>query len=91
MKSGVQFQLGRLVITSGAEAVLQPDEAAHLLRRHVTGDFGEMDAHDRRANYDEMRTGGRVHSAYTLASGERIWIITDQQINTTTILLPEEY
>ena len=86
-----QFQLGQLVITAGAEDVLQADEAVLLLRRHLTGDFGELDAHDRRVNRDMLRVGGNVLSQYKTASGETIWIITELQPGVTTILLPEEY
>lgn len=85
------MNLGKIAITPGASAVLHADEAVKLIRRHLTGDFGDMDAHDRRVNQREMRHGGRVLSQYTLAAGERIWIITEQWRGVTTILLPEEY
>ena len=87
----IQFALGQLVITAGAEDVLQADEAVAMIRRHLTGDFGDMDAHDRRINYDEMRSGGRVLSRYKAASGDIIYVITEQWRGVTTILLPEEY
>jgi hypothetical protein len=32
-----------------------------------------------------------VLAAYTLRTGEKIWIITEADRSTTTILLPEEY
>lgn len=87
------FDLGTVVITDGATALLmetqQTDAAAGLIRRHLTGDWGELDAHDRRVNQENLRRGWRLMSAYTLPGGQRIWIITDQGV--TTILLPEEY
>jgi hypothetical protein len=86
-----QFHPGRLFITPGAEAVLHADELARMVRRHLTGDWGDLDAHDLRMNRDQLRAGGRVHSEYKAASGETIWIITDFWERVTTILLPEEY
>ena len=85
------FPPGRIVITDGATAVLSAADAVRFVRRHLTGDFGEMDAHDRAVNREQMKHGGRVHSQYTLGSGQRIWIITDPGRAVTTILLPEEY
>ena len=85
------FPPGRIVITDGAAAVLQQPEAVSLIRRHLTGDWGEMDAHDQRANRDALRNGDRLFSQYTLASGTRIWIITEADRSVTTILLPDEY
>jgi hypothetical protein len=87
------FDLGTIVITDGAAALLaetgQADAAARLMRRHLTGDWGELDEHDRAVNRENLRRGWRLMSAYTLPGGQRIWIITEQGV--TTILLPEEY
>lgn len=89
------FDLGALVITDGAAALLaetqQTDAAARLMRRHLTGDWGELDAHDRKVNQENLRRGLRLMSAYTLPGGQRIWIITESDRSVTTILLPEEY
>ncbi len=65
--------------------------AAALLSRHVCGDWGEVDAHDRAVNENALKTGAaRLLRAYTVA-GERIWVITEASRTETTILLPEEY
>jgi hypothetical protein len=61
------------------------------LSRHASGDWGELDAHDRRANEYALEHGLRVLSAYTLSSGQKIWVITEADRSNTTILLPEEY
>jgi hypothetical protein len=47
--------------------------------------------HDQKANEYAMEHGLRVLSAYTLRTGEKIWIITEVDRSMTTILLPEEY
>ncbi len=63
----------------------------HLLARHATGDWGELDAEDRAANGRAVATGERILSAYTLTTGEQLWIITEADRGATTMLLPREY
>jgi hypothetical protein len=78
-----------------ALAVVQKDAlqdvTAHYLRRHVAGDWGEVDAEDRETNDWSLENEARLLSAYTLSSGVRIWIITEADRSVTTLLLPEEY
>ena len=58
--------------------------------RHASGDWGELDAHDRRENQLSLKHGWRVLSSYPV--GERkVWIITEADRSVTTLLLPEEY
>ena len=92
------FDLGQLGATPGALGLLAgtfgPDAAAmltSLLRRHVTGDWGDLDEEDRRDNDAAVRHGTRVFSAYRVTSADRVWIITEADRSVTTVLLPEEY
>ncbi len=85
------FELGRIVATPGALEVLVPEEPIALLRRHQSGDWGEVDAHDRRANNRALKYGTRLLSAYTLPAGEKVWIITEADRSSTCLLLPSEY
>jgi hypothetical protein len=85
------FNLGAIRITDGAAAALGVDEAVVMVRRHLTGDWGEMDSHDRRVNREAVRDGNRVVSEYRAASGARVWVITEADRSATTLLLPEEY
>jgi hypothetical protein len=62
-----------------------------LLRRHATGDWGDLCAEDQEANRLALALGGRVLSAYTLPSGERVWVITEADRSATTILCPEDH
>ena len=62
-----------------------------LLASHASGDWGEVDDHDRRANDHALRRGMRLLSVYTTASGERVWIITEADRSSTCLLLPEDY
>jgi hypothetical protein len=85
-----KFLLGRIVATPGALATLQDNEAWVLLRRHASGDWGDMDDHDKRANEAALLHGDRLFSAYSVR-GVKLWIITEADRSVTTILLPEEY
>ena len=85
------FPLGRLVATPGALDSATPAELLALVRRHAAGDWGELDAEDRRANEQALRTGERLLSACTLGMGRRVWVITEADRSATTVLLPEEY
>ena len=87
-----RFKLGALVATP---AVLELLTAAgipvwSLVSRHVSGDYGEVDEHDRQANEDAIANGERILSAYTVA-GERVWIITEADRSSTCALLASEY
>lgn len=92
-----RFALGTLAATPGAlQALLRLGVSPlSLLRRHVTGDFGDLDDEDQQANEQAIASGFRVFSAYklTTASGdtERLWVITEADRSVSTILLPREY
>ncbi len=87
------FSLGLVVATPGALELLgaTQTEAVVLLSRHVTGDWGEVDAHDRRANNQALRDGTRLLSSYPVGEGRKVWIITEADRSSTYMLLPEEY
>jgi hypothetical protein len=87
------FRLGNLVCTPGAleacaKAATNP---ILLIARHVNQDPGILDEHDQHVNREAIMCGGRILSAYLLPTEERIWVITEADRLTTTILLPDEY
>lgn len=88
------FDLGFTSITPGAVIALAARGAtpASLVARHVSGDWGDVDAHDRAANAAAVAQGGRVLSAYG-AEGDpaRVWVLTEADRSATTILTPAEY
>lgn len=88
-----RFPRGLIVATPGAlRALEESDESPFdFLRRHVSGDWGELDEEDRRENELSLREGFRLLSSYRLKSGEKLWIITEAYRSVTTLLLPEEY
>ena len=87
------FDLGRLVATAGALAALEKtgQNAVEFLARHVTGDWGELPVEDRAENYLSLQHGFRLLSSYRTAAGDKLWVITESDRSSTTLLLPEEY
>jgi hypothetical protein len=87
------FSLGRTVATPGALEALAAAGTSPLalLARHAAGDWGELGPEDCRANAWVLAHGERLLSAYRLATGERLWIITERDRSATTLLLPAEY
>lgn len=62
-----------------------------LVYRHMSGDWGDLDDHDKEANRNALQHGGRLFSSYVLTTGKKVWIITEADRSATTILCPEEY
>lgn len=62
-----------------------------FLGRHVAGDWGDLDDHDRRENEFSVEGGFRILSAYQTTRGVRLWVITEADRSSTCLLLPEEY
>jgi hypothetical protein len=90
----IRFPCGQIVATPGAlEAFNQasPGETHTALRRHLTGDWGDVCDEDKRANDAALKIGSRLMSSYHLSTGVKIWIITEADRSSTTLLLPEEY
>jgi len=96
------FALGGINATPGAIRALQgtdqqPGSVAflqrmrELLARHVTGDWGDVDADDAAENDLSVVQEYRILSSYKAPGDETIWIITEADRSTTTFLLPEEY
>jgi len=91
--SGTKFSPGSIVATPGALEALRVsgDDALAYLVRHLRGDWGDLDEHDRRENELSVERGWRILSCYRLSSRTRIWLITEADRSATTFLLPEEY
>jgi hypothetical protein len=86
-----KFSPGQIVATPGALQELTQQDITQAMRRHLTGDWGELDEHDKRENELSLQKGFRLLSAYTSSGGTRFWIITEADRSVTTVLLPSEY
>jgi hypothetical protein len=61
------------------------------INRHLNGDWGDLGEADRRSNDEAIRKSDRLFSAYQVNSHVKIWIITERDRSSTTLLLPDEY
>lgn len=86
----VTFPLGVLVITTNAAHRLATSDISDGLRRHASGDWGDLDPSDAAQNDEALVAGGRLFSAYGAGDG-RFWVITEADRSVTTVLLPEDY
>ena len=86
------FKLGQVFATPGATDLLRSLALSplHFLSRHAMGDWGQVDDHDREANRAALHDGSRLLSSYKLSQG-KLWIITEADRRSTTLLLPQEY
>jgi hypothetical protein len=91
--SEILFKPGRVVATPGAMEAMEKNNilSLDLLSRHLCGDWGVVPREDAKANRDALKYGSRLLSSYTLTDGSRIWLITEADRSSTTLLLPEEY
>jgi hypothetical protein len=87
------FTLGRIVATPGALECLGRSSQipGDFLKRHLRGEWGDLDAHDAEENQTALREGGRILSSYKTRLGEVVWVITEADRSSTCILLPEDY
>jgi hypothetical protein len=86
-----KFEHGAIYITLGAQRALTEADVLTALARHLTGDWGELDDHDKQENELSLQRGSRLLSAYRSAAGDAFWIITEADRSMTTLLLPDEY
>ena len=88
----ISFPLGQIVATPGALALLDREavNAGDLIQRHQSGDWGSVPPEDAEENELSVVNGYRILSSYLIGK-EKIWIITEADRSSTTLLLPEEY
>lgn len=87
--------LGLVVATPGIVDFVGNDLSRNTtfrnsLIRHANGDWGLVDSEDKTANDIALLSGSRLLSAYEIES-RKIWIITEADRSSTTVLFPEEY
>ena len=87
------FALGQLVMTAGVGDLIRQGRInpSAYLRRHLSGDWGELSTEDRRSNDAALKSGDRLLSSYQVAPDLKLWIITEWDRSVTTLLLPDEY
>ena len=91
----MKFSPGRLVWTKNindfvAENTQFAKFVTDSLARHCNGDWGDLSAEDKKENDFSLDKHLRLFSVYKLGKVS-IWVITEADRSTTTILFPSEY
>ena len=91
----MKFQLGKIVWTRGVNDLVADDMVfakfvMDSLKRHSNCDWGELSQDDKKENDFSVGKELRLLSSYQ-HDGNKIWIITEADRSTTTVLFPEEY
>ena len=88
-----RFPLGHIFMTPGAEAALEEADQTpfEFFQRHVRGDWGDLDEHDRQLNEASVDGEGRLLSVYHTSRHTKLYVITEWDRSVSTILLPSEY
>lgn len=97
-----EFNLGKVVTTVGVDALMKEDPKFRkfvqlALGKHANCDWGKLSPEDKQKNDEALITGERILSNYKRPGmqkdepNSRIWIITEADRKSTTILFPEEY
>lgn len=91
-----KFPLGQIVMTRGVNDLVATNTefakfVTESLRRHASGDWGDLAEEDKRENEYALDKYLRLFSAYEKPPLPKIWIITEADRSVTTILFPEEY
>jgi hypothetical protein len=92
-ESEILFNLGNVFLTVGARETLNESNQnpIEFLSRHQSGDWGTIGKEDAQENELSVKEGFRILSAYKTNKDVKIWIITEADRSSTTLLLPSEY
>ncbi len=82
-----RFGLGTLVISSHLLGIVLPDQLVSALRKHAAGDWGHLDSREIAANEIALCRRDPVCSLHRISHRRALWIGTNFQRGTTTVLL----
>lgn len=104
--NGIKFPYGRVVATKAVNDRMVTNRIFNsfcniCLKRHLIGDWGDLDKSDFKLNDEALRTGeGRLFSSYSFGNltkvfnfdkNDKLWIITEADRSVTTLLFPSDY
>lgn len=91
-QSAPLFPMGQIVATPAVADHFAAHGVSPLeyLGRHVRGDWGDVPPEDAAANVASIERGTRILSCYKVADAT-IWVITEADRASTTLLFPSEY
>ncbi len=88
-----RFELGQIVATPNAIQTLEAHniQPQTLIDRHARGDWGELCPEDAQANDAALLQGDRLLSSYLITPDIKLWVITEADRSSTTLLMPADY
>ncbi len=90
------FEMGGLFLTAGINSQILEEVRFEMfviecVKRHLSGDWGNLCEEDKKENELSLKEGYRLLGSYKYKDEIKIWIITEADRSATTILFPEEY
>ncbi len=97
LKAKTKFELGEIVVTRGVDERMKADQKFNRfvqmsLGRYANCDWGDTCDEDSALNDEATIEGKRILAVYIMPdTNVAIWIITERDRSTTTLLFPKEY
>jgi len=86
------FPHGNILATPSVISVTTEEERSTFLLRHQIGSWEETPKEDRMQNMIGLTMGFRILSLHTAhLSGQKVWLITEADRSSTTMILPDKY
>lgn len=85
------FPLGNNYATPEAQRAVPTVVILEALGRHATCDWGDVCEEDRAESESVLWQGRRLFSVYRAGNGVTLWIVTEANRSSTTVLLPSDY
>ncbi len=91
-----KFEPGQIVLSEKvADRAAEDGEFNQLvldcLRRHLSGDWGDLCLEDKKENEFSLDKHLRLLSTYVGAGQPPVWVVTEADRSATTVLFPDEY
>lgn len=90
-KDSIPFNVGKVIVTLKASKLFDSDELWACLSRHLDGDWGDVSEEVRHDNNQALLRNEPLVSLYNLDDGRVLQIITEDNRETTTLMLPDDY
>lgn len=85
------FDPGRIYSTPAARQAAAQEMLERCLRRHLSGDWGEIPSIDARGNDDAVRCGNRRIISFYGTGSPAVCVMTESDHGTTIIMRAAEY
>ena len=85
-----KFELGQVAVTATAAAELPQMDMFAMFAAHQAGEWGNLDASDKKANEAALKNGDRILSRYEHPTGS-YYVITEWDRSVTTLMRVEDY